>query len=224
MNRDEKLSRAPACPPRLQRIHDRRALFPFEPGGGTWAGVNDAGTSLALINWYSVVAGVTGPPVSRGEVVKAALAADSIAGVDKILATMPLVKMNAFRLIGFFPAGQEVNEWRWNLKKLESCRHGWETNTWISSGFDEPGAQRARGKTFAAARGQVSAGNLSWLRRLHRSHQPACGPYSTCMHRLDAATVSYTEIIVGQGEARLRYHAGAPCCEARSSRLSLKLS
>jgi hypothetical protein len=49
------------------------------------------------------------------------------------------------------------------------------------------------------------------LRRLHRSHSPEAGPFSTCMHRSDAATVSYTEITAFSRKARLRYHAAAPC-------------
>jgi len=36
-------------------------------------------------------------------------------------------------------------------------------------------------------------------------------PFSTCMHRADASTVSYTEISFSPREAVMRYHAGAPC-------------
>ena len=68
-----------------------------------------------------------------------------------------------------------------------------------------------RGKTFQRAVRQHSAGSQDWLRRLHRSHSPKAGPFSTCMHRADAATVSYTEVTVSGREALIRYHAGAPC-------------
>ena len=50
MNRDEKLSRVAALPPKAFRLGHRTALFPSEPSGGTWIGVNDAGVTLALIN------------------------------------------------------------------------------------------------------------------------------------------------------------------------------
>lgn len=223
MNRDEKLSRVAARPPAVRQAGGRRVLYPSEPGGGTWVGVNDSGTGFALINWYSISARVTGPSVSRGEVVKAVLAATSVASSEKILARLPLKQMNAFRLIGFFPRTQEIVEWRWNLKRLEPQSHPWKTNIWISSGFDEPGAQRMRGKAFATALQQSSAGTLSWLRRLHRSHRPARGPYSICMHRADAATVSYTEMVVAAGEARIRYHAGAPCDDSQSFTHKLRL-
>ena len=59
----------------------------------------------------------------------------------------------------------------------------WQSQQWISSGFDEPAAQRARGQTFQQSLEQKSLGSLSWLRQLHRSHGPGKGPLSTCMHR-----------------------------------------
>jgi uncharacterized protein with NRDE domain len=224
MNRDEKLAREPALPPSIVQTGDRRTLFPSERGGGTWIGVNDTGVCFALINWYAIAAQVAGRSVSRGEVVRSALGADSINDANKILGQLPLKRVNPFRLMGFFLARQEIIEWRWNSKKLEPLRHQWETETWISSGFDEPGAQQSRGKTFVAALRQPSVGERAWLRRLHRSHKPACGPYSTCMHREDAATVSYTEIIVSSREARMHYHAGPPCGHSKCFDRSLALA
>ncbi len=155
---------------------------------------------------------VAGQTVSRGEVVKSSLVSDSPATTGEVLSGLPLALLNPFRLIGVFPASHAVLEWRWNLKRLESLELRWQTNTWISSGFDEPGAQQTRGKTFAEALGQDSAEKLAWLRRLHRSHGPERGPYSTCMHRDDAATVSYTEISVSGRLATMRYQPGPPCC------------
>jgi hypothetical protein len=140
------------------------------------------------------------------------LATDSTAITDKALDGLPLTRVNPFRLIGVFPASRSVIEWRWNLKRLEHLEHRWRTNTWISSGFDEPGAQQTRGKTFGEALRRTSAGSTDWVHRLHRSHGPERGPYSTCMHRDDAATVSYTEVIVSRRAATMRYVAGAPCC------------
>ena len=214
MNRDEKLTRAAELPPRLTHLNGRVILAPSEPGGGTWIGVNDTGATLALINCYSITSRVAGQPVSRGEIVKLALPSDSPALVDATLKELPLARVNPFRLIGVFPACKAVVEWRWNLQHLKRRDHHWRTSTWISSGFDEPGAQQTRSKTFGKALRQTSAGSTDWLRRLHRSHGPGCGPYSTCMHRADAATVSYTEVTVSHQMATLRYAPGAPCCSA----------
>jgi len=200
-----------ARPPAIKNLQDRLALFPSEPGGGTWVGVNEAGLGCALINWYAITARVSSFPVSRGRVVMNALAASNVQEMEQSLTALPLNRINPFRLIGVFSAARAVVEWRWNLKVLAVISHPWATATWISSGLDEAGAQAARGETFAAARRQKSFGRVEWLRRLHRSHKPVRGPYSTCMHRNDAATVSYTEIEVSPGKIVLRYCDGAPC-------------
>ncbi len=224
MNRDEKLTRAAGLPPCLTHFNGRAILAPSEPSGGTWIGVNETGATLALINWYSITSRVAGQTVSRGEVVRLALPSDSPALIDATLKELPLARVNPFRLIGVFPSDKAVVEWHWNLQRLERRDHRWRTNTWISSGFDEPGAQQTRSKTFREARRQTSAGKADWLRRLHRSHGPERSPYSTCMHRQDAATVSYTEVTVSRQMATLRYTPGAPCCTAPTPAIRLQLN
>ena len=211
MNRDEKLTRAAGLPPKKKTVNGCSVICPSEPGGGTWIAVNDHGATLALINWYSITARVVGKAVSRGEVVSSASTTSSPDLADAVLAGLPLSRVNPFRLIGIFPKTGEIVEWRWNLKELARKSLRWKTQQWISSGFDEPTAQRVRGKTFQRAHRQSSADRLDWLRGLHRSHSPQSGPFSTCMHRADAATVSYTEVTVSAQRARMRYHAGAPC-------------
>src|SRR5262249_45932948 len=127
------------------------------------------------------------------------------------LKKLPLTRINPFRLIGVFNNTHEIVEWRWNLKELVSEHYHWATRQWISSGFDEPGAQIVRSRTFQKARRQKSTGSLDWLRRLHRSHTPHSGPYSTCMHREGAATVSYTEVIVSPRGISMGYVSSPPC-------------
>lgn len=155
---------------------------------------------------------------------KPALASSTSADVDAALATLSLARVNPFRLVGVFPTSKAVVEWGWNLQRLERREHRWRTCTWISSGFDEPGTQQTRSKTFSEALRQASAGSTDWLRRLHRSHGPECGPYSTCMHREDAATVSYTEVTVSRQMAKMRYAPGALCCTAPLPSLRLELN
>jgi hypothetical protein len=223
MNRDEKLTRAAGQPPRLTHLNGHAILAPSEPSGGTWIGVNDTGATLALINWYSITARVAGQTVSRGQVVKLALASATSADVDAALAEITLDRVNPFRLIGVFPGSKAVVEWRWNLNELERFHHRWRTSTWISSGFDEPGAQQTRGKAFREALRQSSAVTADWLRRLHRSHGAECGPYSTCMHREDAATVSFTEVTVSLHKVTMRHKPGAPCCTPTAPPIRLQL-
>src|ERR1043166_6432359 len=119
MNRDEKLTRPSALPPARQPLGRRNALLPSEPSAGTWIGVNDAGATLALINWYAVRIRVAGRPVTRGEIVRLALAGDSPGAVDGVLARFPLHRVKPFRLIGVFLGDKRVVKWRWNCRRLE---------------------------------------------------------------------------------------------------------
>src|SRR5688572_11188489 len=223
MNRDEKLARVAALPPRQRQIDGRPVLFPSEPSGGTWIGVNDVGVTLALINWYSIAKRVDASPISRGNIVRSALSAGSPTAVVEALAGLPLGRMNPFRLLGFFASDQTVVEWRWDLKSVDQLHHVWKTNIWASSGYDEPGAQQTRVKTFGEALRQRSSGNLDWLRRLHRAHALQPGPHSICMHRNGAATVSYTEVSVSRRTATMHYQAGPPCCRSPQSVYSHEL-
>ena len=211
MNRDEKRSRAKGLPPRERRIRGQRVVHPSEPGGGTWIGLNDSGVTLALINWYSVSRRVTGKALSRGDIIPAISTAESPGLVDVALSSLPIRHTNPFRLIGIFPTSRTIVEWRWDLTKLERQEHRWQNQQWISSGFNEPIAQTIRSCTFERFQAQASSGTARWLKRLHSSHSPESGPFSTCMHRNDAATVSFTQIFVSPGKAMLQHVCGAPC-------------
>lgn len=213
MNRDEKLSRVSALPPKRIRVGNRTLIYPSEPTGGTWIGVNDSGLTLALINWYSVPQRVSDKVVSRGEIVRNLLPSFSIDDVQGAFSDQPLSQVNPFRLIGVSPH-KRIVEWRWDLRDLTVHEHSWISRTWISSGFDEPGAQRTRGNFFAEAMNEPDAESIGWLRRIHSSHHTSPSAYSTCMHRKDAATVSYTEIEVTKDKAVMSY-LGGPLCSLR---------
>ncbi len=144
MNRDEKLSRAAGLPPSKKIINGRIVVFPSEPGGGTWIALNDSGVTFALINWYSIRAQAKNRSVSRGVVVNTVSTAITPDSAAAALARLSLDQINPFRLIGIFQATHEIIEWGWDLKNLVHKSHPWQTQQWISSGFDEPAAQRIR--------------------------------------------------------------------------------
>lgn len=211
MNRDEQRSRVAGLPPMQKEGASRNFICPSEPGGGTWIALNAAGVTFALINWYSITRRVKGNSVSRGIVVNSVAEAEQPEIVLQNLRALQLEAVNPFRLIGVFPQQRTVVEWGWNLENLCLQEHPWQARQFISSGFDEPAAQQHRSAVFQTARGQKSVFTADWLRRLHRSHRPGCGALSTCMHREDAVTVSYTEIQVTALSGRMSYHGGAPC-------------
>jgi hypothetical protein len=211
MNRDEKRTRSIALPPSIIDLTTRRAIFPREPTGGTWISANDAGVCLALINWHRVEREPKHYPISRGQVVKELAGKSSADEITKGVTKLPLRKLRPFRLIAITPSEKIVTEWRWNLEWLTVRNHQWQPQHWFSSGLDERRAELERGRICDAAQDGQSRRTLRWLRQLHRSHAPARGAFSICMHRPDASTVSYTEIAVSGGRATMRYKPG-PCC------------
>ena len=210
MNRDEQKSRPSGVAPRCRKAGLRDALHPGEPAGGTWIGVNDAGLTLALINWYSKPQRDRALCVSRGIVIPHLLAADDISGAGLFLSDLPLDEINPFRLIAVSLAGRAVREWRWDGSEMECRRHGWQRRHWYSSGLDEAAANRKRAGVVRAA-GGGTAQTPAWLRKLHCSHQTERGAFSICMHREDAETVSYTEIVATRSLVRMQYAGGSPC-------------
>ncbi len=211
MNRDEKRTRSSALPPAIVDLAKRRAMFPREPNGGTWISTNDAGVCLALINWHRIDRDPREAVVSRGQVVEALAGKSSADEIAAGLTALPLTQLRPFRLIAIISAARSIDEWRWNLESLSVRTHKWGARHWFSSGFDERRAESERTKFCDAAHQQRSAGTLAWLRRLHRSHSPKRGPFSICMHRADATTVSYTEVVVSDRRAIMRYKSGSTC-------------
>src|SRR6266852_5920304 len=223
MNRDEKFTRSTALPPAIVDLADRRAIFPREPEGGTWIAANDAGVCLALVNWHRIERQPVRSIASRGQVVKALAAKSSDEEIAAGLAALPLRRLPPFRLIAIIPSEQRVTEWCWDRDRLVAHKHAWERRHWFSSGLDEPKAERERGRICKAAQSQKSEGRLDWLRRLHRSHSPKRGPFSICMHRSGAATVSYTEVAVSDQRATMRYKAGPSCSSAAMAMKTMPL-
>jgi hypothetical protein len=211
MNRDELLTRPLGLPPRLHRAAGRALLYPQEPGGGTWIGTNQTGLTLALINWYAQPKLTGAHLISRGEIIPGLLTLTHAQQINDGFSALPLKRINPFRLMAIFPPTQTLQEWRWDGRSLDRINFSWRRHHWFSSGYDEPTAERMRRQTTQRAARQVSVGTLPWLRRLHRSHVPESGPFAICMHRADAQTVSYTEIVFRRAQTRMTYCAGSPC-------------
>ena len=94
--------------------------------------------------------------------------------------------------------------------------HPWQGHHWFSSGQSDELASEIRGRTFVESCANPAADSIEWLREMHRSHAPERGAFSVCVHRPDARTVSYTEVLVSQTIVSVNYTDESPC-EANSS-------
>lgn len=211
MNRDESRSRPIALSPRIRKMGGRQLLGPQEKSGGSWLQVNDTGMACALLNWYGVPQKSVSLPISRGEVLNRVAQTNSLAAANACLRNLQLKGVRPFRLTVFDGVASAIVEFSWDQKRMQSSRHPWELTQWASSGHDEPAAQRARSIELKNKLKLAGAGTTRWLRSLHRSHLPDRGALSTCMHREDAVTVSYTELVVTRKRATMRHFNNSPC-------------
>jgi transport and Golgi organization protein 2 len=212
MNRDERRTRQLAILPQATGAGTLEAVYPREDGGGTWIAANAVGISFALLNRNSRP-GSGAKLRTRGEVIPAVLESASVEEAAAILQHMDLRGMFPFRMIGFFPREATLAQWNWDSSRLELFKLPWQARHWFSSGISDELAREVRGLTCSTAWRHRNAGSDEWLRQLHSSHVPARGSFSVCMHRPDAATVSYTEIACEATTITMRYHQGHPCQE-----------
>jgi len=86
-----------------------------------------------------------------------------------------------------------------------------DSQTLVSSSLSDFKAEEYRCATCTVAASVRNPEGSDWLADLHRSHRPFSGPYSICVHRPDAVTVSYTEVLVNSRLTSMRYVARSPC-------------
>jgi hypothetical protein len=210
MNRDERLTREVALAPATVSVSKLVAIYPRESGGGTWIGSNSSGITFALLNQNPGLSS-HGQERSRGEIIPALLGSSLFPQAMRHFQHIDLNGMMPFVLVGIFPTEQIVSQCRWDGRDLEFIRIGWEIRHWFSSGVSDEMARMIRGSICYEAWRRREAASAEWLRGLHASHAPVRGSFSICVHRPDAATVSYTEVAFTSGELVMRYHAGQPC-------------
>lgn len=212
MNRDEKLTRARALPPKRFDFPGASAVFPREESGGTWIGCNSHGNLLALLNWNAVGPRLDGRNLrSRGVLIPELIGANDLTNTHARYAQLDLHGVSPFRLVGAFLGESVIAEWRWDGFRRQEFQFRWEKRHWFSSSASDALARRERGRACDKAGKEGSMGPVSWVRNLHQSHDPVPGPFSICVHRKDVATVSYTEVrCSGEGIA-MSYRSGSPC-------------
>jgi uncharacterized protein with NRDE domain len=215
-NRDEQLDRA-STPPFLWRgggldfvaARDDRA-------GGTWLGVNAAGVFVAITNRF---VGPNDPArVSRGELVKSALALASARAIHEAMAGVPASRHNGFHLV--YADARDV------LATVSSGAHvaqlslgrGVHAITERSFGAGDDHGRTARIHAAFARLAEPRALDLDRLSQLLTEHDDADLMAATCVHLpgLGYGTRSGTAVALAKDPAKSRmlWAEGPPCTTA----------
>jgi transport and Golgi organization protein 2 len=216
MNRDERTSRAIASPPAVFRHRGIDSIYPRDAEGGTWIAANGWGIAFTLLNWNDTEA-LQAKVHSRGSVIPVLIDSTDSQAAQFALCKFRLEGVLPFTLLGFFPDEEVLLLWRWNQNSLESEFISWELRQWCSSSLSDTQASQRRGTTLALALRESDTGSRRWLRKLHGSHVPGDRPFSTCVHRGDVETVSYSELTCTDRRVECDYVVGSPCAVGASA-------
>ena len=217
-NRDEKLTRKSALEPRLAVRNGTRFLAPVDGDfGGTWIATNEFGVSVCLLNGANLTGSEThaaAPGRSRGLLLLDLIPLPSVAAICDRLRETDISASAPFTLAALEP-GHPAAVLEWDRSKKTLLFQDADPYMLTSSSFDPEGVRLNRQKEYS--RVQDGEGLFAF----HRSHAPARGAYSTCMHRADAQTVSFSWIQVSRKETDFFYIPGAPCEKLPGMRLKL---
>jgi hypothetical protein len=205
-NRDERRTRAAGIPPAVTDAGAVSWLAPRDgESHGTWIGANDRGITLALLNrWHESPVAAEGPWVSRGLLVRDLLDAGSTDAVKQRLERTDLSRYQPFTLAAF-ESGLDAQIFAWNGRAPVHDRVADTGMVLTSSGFDQDAAMRRAGLFARHPDPQPEQ-----YEAVHASHEPERGPLSVCMHRPEAATVSFTRIDVTPERVVMIYVPGPP--------------
>ena len=194
------------------RLKDTLCIFPEDSdAGGTWIGVNEDGLCACLLNFYrhSITAG-SAEYVSRGLLVRSILdSPERSVAIDRVMASNP-TDYRFFSMLLFDPTSPPVLlRWTGQDDKPEIIDN--PTMPKSSSSFRTAEVVASRKDLYGSWSERADVGGPLMY---HRSHEPERGPYSVCMHREDAKTVSFSHITVTRNTVAFDYTPGSPCSTA----------
>jgi len=210
-NRDELWERGRrSTGPKLFSVGDTHVISPRDVHGGTWIAVNDHGLAFALLNRNHLDVPYS-KQRSRGEVITALLPAKTSHEVDSLLLPTSVRGMLPFTLLSFSADESRSLEIIWDGQTFKKRDPGWRPRHWFSSGLSDEMAESERSRIAIEAVRDQDHGTPAWMRRFHRAHGRGPGPFSVCVHRDDAGTVSYTEVSVSPTVITMSHVSGSPC-------------
>jgi hypothetical protein len=233
-NRDERRTRTAALPPSVRETRGVRFVAPTDGDhGGSWIGVNEAGLTLCLLNHYEAAPFPT-RDVATGDVKLAVdyrsrglLLTDLMdcLNVSHARARLSGADLSSYRpfTLAVLSAREPalLVHWANNERTFDSA--GEASMPLTSSSYRGAEITDARRALFRRMVDEAGAVTPALLEEFHESHEPARGPFSVCMHREDAATVSFSHVRVGDGAAEFTYQPLSPCARSRTVRVELPL-
>src|SRR5262249_2509642 len=178
-------------------------------GGGTWISANEFGVSVCLLNGDAGFE-PSGIRRSRGLLLRELAWAPSAEVCVLWLRHLDPRSFAPFSIVILEP-GRSATFAQWNGLELTIDTNSDRHMPLTSSSYDAAGVRRARLDEFARRAGAMRPIDPALLYWFHSSHGMAPDAYSTCMHRPDAETVSFSWVIVSKDEIRFLYSPCAPC-------------
>jgi hypothetical protein len=225
-NRDEKHTRQEASAPEVRSVDGVKIIAPADGDfGGTWIATNELGLTVALLNGPANAPRGTVPGrKSRGVLVAELAGAKSLEEIRRQVLEEDLGSFAGLSLVALTPGRPAILfEWNgWHLTTTENAEHRMPLT---SSSFDPEGVQEKRRQEFSDRLQAVRELDADLLFEFHRSHGLRTDDpsgYSTCMHRPDAETVSFTWIQVSKPGVQFFYSPASPCQWAHGETIRLE--
>ncbi len=210
-NRDERLERVAAEPPRVWGERGATFIAPRDPeGGGTWIATNEAGVTCCLLNNYEAAASLSKPErvISRGQLVVRLAGCDDARQVRCVLGEVELRRFSPF-IVVVFELERLPCAFVWDGRELQerlALRAPIST-----SGVRHEQVLSKRRRAFEAL--QLKLGRplrTHDLLEFHRTRTRRAGATSVAMRRPGFGSVSLTHVKVSRETAVMRYWAGDP--------------
>lgn len=204
-NRDEKILRPSAIPPKTYTVNGKTLIFPKDPkAGGTWFVASADGTILVLLNGASEKHEVQLPyEKSRGLIVLELISSDS---PKNFWEQINLDNIEPFTLVLF--QNQELFQLRWNGNKKETVsldvnkNHIWSSATLYPSKVRE---QRASWfHTFMDRNSEISPLKMY---DFHRYTEEGNDENGLVINRNDEMkTLSITQVVIEKNKVNLLHY------------------
>lgn len=221
-NRDEQRTRRRALPPGVRQRQGVSYIAPMDGDfGGTWIAANEFGVTLCLLNAVAKEPMRGGPFTSRGLLLPELMSSKTVWEAGERVWDRDLSPFAPFTIAALEP-GEPAMVMEWDGVEKAVIPYAEPLLPLTSSSYESRAVAAARRRDFASKcrnAGKVDADALYFF---HESHNGRPDAFSTCMHRPDAETVSFSWVRVTPEEVDFFYSPEAPCRFAPGRRTCIR--